>query len=108
MWDHKMKTKSSSFNHVAVKIGSRDFTTGLFQTVEFAFNMYAANKFSNAEKPDIALVIVKTPIKRLSKDYPELQVGPICLPNGYASLFNYTTFLLFFHFNVLLASHKYA
>ena len=82
MWDNKMKTKSSSFNHVAVKIGSRDFTTGLFQTVEFAFNMYAANKFSNAEKPDIALVIVEKPIKRFDRRYPNQQVAPICLPSG--------------------------
>ena len=82
MWDKKMKTKSSSFNHVAVKIGSRDFTTGVFQTVDSAFNMYVIIKKINVEKPDIALVIVKTPIKRLSEDYPELQVGPICLPSG--------------------------
>ena len=82
MWDNKMKTKSSSFNHLAVKIGSRDFSTGLFQTVEFAFNMYAANKFSNAEKPDIALVIVEKPIKRFDSSYPNLQVAPICLPSG--------------------------
>ena len=82
MWDKKMKTKSSSFNHVAVKIGSRDFTTGVFQEVESAFNMYVTIKKTNVEKPDIALVIVKTPIKRLSNDYPERQVGPICLPSG--------------------------
>ena len=82
LWDNKMKTKSSSFNHVAVKIGSRDFTTGVFQTVDSAFNMYVIIKKINVEKPDIALVIVKTPIKRLSMDYPERQVGPICLPSG--------------------------
>ena len=40
MWDNKIKTKSHSFNHIVVKIGSRDFTKGVPQRVQNAYNMY--------------------------------------------------------------------
>ena len=77
MWDNKIKTKSHSFNHIAVKIGSSDFTKGAQQQVKFAYNMYVeiGTTWEN-EKPDIALVIVKRSMK-----YPELPVAPICLPS---------------------------
>ena len=77
MWDDKTKTKSYSFNHIAVKIGSRDFTKGVPQQVQYAYNMYVEIGITwENEQPDIALVIVKRSMK-----YPELQVAPICLPS---------------------------
>ena len=77
MWDKKIKTKSHSFNHISVKIGSRDFTKGVPQQVQYAYNMYVEIGITwENEKPDIALVIVKRSMK-----YPELQVAPICLPS---------------------------
>ena len=79
MWDERKTTKMHSFNHIDVKIGSRDFTTGIFQRVKSAYVMYADSK-SNLEKPDIALIVVERKIK-WDGSYPDMPVAPICLPS---------------------------
>ena len=78
MWDNQITTKTSSFNHIDVKIGSRDFTQGILQGVESAYAMYA-DKVNIREKPDIGLLVVKRKIN-WGGTYPE-PVGPICLPS---------------------------
>ena len=78
MWDQKITTKMSSFNHIDVKIGSRDFTTGVLQGAESAYAMYG-KKGDISEKPDIGLIVVKRKIN-WDGDYP-VPVGPLCLPS---------------------------
>ena len=68
---------SDSFNHVTVKIGSRDYTTGVAQIVKFAYVMYT--DYYSFEKPDIGLIILEKEIDR-NGNYPDLEVSPICLP----------------------------
>ena len=69
--------KSDSFNHVTVRIGSRDYTSGVTQIVKFAYVMYT--DYSSFEKPDIGLIILEKEIDR-NGNYPDLEVSPICLP----------------------------
>ena len=69
--------KSDSFNHVTVRIGSRDYTSGVTQIVKFAYVMYT--DYSSFEKPDIGLIIMEKEIDR-NGNYPDLEVSPICLP----------------------------
>ena len=83
MSDKKMKTRMNSFNHfnhMDVKIGSRDHTTGVFQGAKYAYVMYVKAKDSSA-KPDIGLIVVERDILRKSEDYPEGHVAPLCLPS---------------------------
>ena len=79
MWDKKITTKMSSFNHIDVRIGSRDFTKGVLQGVESAYAMYAESE-DITEKPDIGLIVVK---RKINWDgiYHDRPVGPICLPS---------------------------
>ena len=46
-WRLKKKTKSNSFNHFTVQIGSKDSSTGVYQLVKFAYTMYIDMKYSN-------------------------------------------------------------
>ena len=92
MWDNKIKTKSHSFNHIAVKIGSRDFTKGVQQQIQFAYNMYVDKGFNwENMKPDIALVIVKRDITSI----PNGQVGPICLPSRQGNVYDKSHAIIF-------------
>ena len=77
MVERKEITKSDSFNHIIVRIGSRDYTTGVKQIVKFAYVMYTDNEIW--EKPDIGLIIMEKEIDR-NGNYPDLEVSPICLP----------------------------
>ena len=82
MSDKKMKTRMNSFNHfnhMDVKIGSRDHTTGVFQGAKYAYVMYVKAKDSSA-KPDIGLIVVEREIS-WNGDYPEGHVAPLCLPS---------------------------
>ena len=77
MVERKEITKSDSFNHIIVRIGSRDYTTGVEQIVKFAYVMYTDNEIW--EKPDIGLIIMEKEIDR-NVNYPDVEVSPICLP----------------------------
>ena len=77
MAERKEITKSDSFNHITVSIGSRDYTTGVKQTVKFAYVMYTDVR--PGERPDIGLIIMEKEIDR-NRNYPDLEVSPICLP----------------------------
>ena len=79
MWNKKKTTKMNSFNHIDVKIGSRDFTTGVLQRVKSAYVMYVESEIIS-EKPDIALIVVEREIDRNGM-YPDMPVVPICLPS---------------------------
>ena len=77
MAERKEIQKSSDFNHITVKIGSRDHTTGVTQTVKFAYVMYPDHE--SREKLDIGLIILEKEIDTNDK-YPDSEVSPICLP----------------------------
>ena len=77
MAERREITKSDSFNHITVRIGSRDYTTGVEQIVKFAYVMYTDNELW--EKSDIGLIIMEKEIDR-NGNYPDLEVSPICLP----------------------------
>ena len=77
MAERKEIQKSDSFNHITVKIGSRDHTTGVTQTVKFAYVMYPDHE--SREKLDIGLIILEKEIDTNDK-YPNVEVSPICLP----------------------------
>ena len=77
MAERKEIQKSDSFNHLTVKIGSRDHTTGVTQTVKFAYVMYPDHE--TREKLDIGLIILEREIDTNVK-YPDFEVSPICLP----------------------------
>ena len=75
----KTKVKSYSWNFLTMRIGSKDFTTGVKQEVESAFVM-SQGAFSFWEKPDIGLIVTVKVIEMHGK-YPEKHVSPICLPS---------------------------
>ena len=91
MWDKERKTKMQPFNHMDVKIGSRDYTTGVFQGAKYAYVMYVKEDTSAVSdnpltitkelsgRPDIGLIVLEREIRRKGK-YLEGHVAPLCLP----------------------------
>ena len=83
MWDQKKTTKinpKKPFNHIDVKIGSKDFTKGILQGIKSAYVMYANDESAGNRKPDIGLIVVERKLN-WEGDYPDKTVGPICLPS---------------------------
>ena len=73
------KVKSFSWNFLSMRIGSKDFTTGVKKEVESAFVMsQGAHYFW--EKPDIGLIVTVKVIE-MHGNYPEKHVSPICVPS---------------------------
>ena len=92
MWDQKKTTKinpKKPFNHIDVKIGSKDFTKGILQGIKSAYVMYANDESAGNRKPDIGLIVVERKLN-WEGDYPDKTVGPICLPSRQDSVYNNT------------------